>query len=100
MRTLLLLLLTSYLPAQTTQLAGIINHYAAVTAIDTCSGAMSVSDTTGFRAGASILIFQMQGAQISTANNSSYGQVQDLHSAGHYERALVDSVSAKAIFLK
>ena len=100
MRYLILLLLTTRLAAQTTPLSGIINHYAAVTAFDTCSGAVMISDTTGFRPGGVVLFLQPQGAQIAAGNNGSYGQVQNMQAAGRYERASVDSVSATAIFLK
>ena len=96
----LLLLFAAQLSAQTPQLAGIINHYAAVTAIDTCNGILSIDDTTGFRVGGAVLLVQMQGVQITTTNNSSYGQIQNLHAAGRYERVLIDSVAATAIFLK
>ena len=99
MRIFLLLLFVNQLPAQTTQIAGVINHYAVVTAFDTCTGAVSISDTTGFRAGGAVLIIQAQGAQIAAGNNGSYGQVQNMYAAGRYERASVDSVSATAIFL-
>ncbi len=97
---LLLLLCAAQLSAQTPQLSGVINHYAAVTAIDTCNGILSINDTTGFRVGGAVLLVQMQGAQITTTNNSSYGQIQNLNAAGRYERVLIDSVAATAIFLK
>lgn len=61
---------------------------------------VTVTDTTGFQVGGVVLLMQMQGAQIAANNNSSYGQIQNMRAAGRYERALVDSVSATAIFLK
>ncbi|MEO6037962.1 MAG: hypothetical protein ABIQ93_06065, partial [Saprospiraceae bacterium] len=100
MRPFLLLLLVTQLSAQTTSLSGIINHYASVTAFDTCSGAVTITDTAGFRAGGTVLFVQAQGAQIAANNNGSYGQVQNMQAAGRAERAIVDSVSATAIFLK
>ena len=101
MRFLLLLLLAFRLSAQTTTpISGVINHYAAVNAIDTCTGEIQVSNTIGFHPGAIIMVLQAQGAQIATGNTSNYGQVLNIHGAGQYERAEVDSVSATAIFLK
>jgi len=84
---------------QPVQISGVINHYAAVEAIDTCSGGLTVSDTTGFRAGAAVLLVQMQGADISAANNSLYGTIQDLRSAGRFERAVIDSVDANTLYV-
>ncbi|MCK6694302.1 MAG: PKD domain-containing protein [Thermoanaerobaculia bacterium] len=100
MRFLVLFLFPLFVQSQTTQLSGIINRYAAVRAIDTCSGRIEVSDTAGFRAGHSILLIQMQGALISGDNNGTFGQVTDLNSAGRFERAVVDSVAVDALFLR
>jgi PKD repeat protein len=85
---------------QNTTISGIINSYAAVTAIDTCSGRLTVNDTTGFRKGQSILILQMQGADISTGNNLFYGLIQSMNFAGRYERAIIDSLGSNDIFVE
>lgn len=98
--SLLFLCVLNILNAQTTPISGIINHYAVVSAIDTCTGQLSVSDTTGFRAGASVLLIQMQGASIITSNDATYGHIQSLNAAGLYERAVVDSVGTGVLFLK
>ncbi|MEI6408772.1 MAG: PKD domain-containing protein [Bacteroidota bacterium] len=97
---ILFCLISSILPAQTAQVSGIINHFAAVSNIDTCLGSILVSDTSGFRKGGSFLIIQMKGATISTNNDASYGQIQSLNGAGLFERAVVDSVIQNAIFIK
>jgi PKD repeat protein len=86
--------------AQVSQISGIINHYAAVSAIDTCSGKLTVSDTTGFRVGAPVLLIQMQGADIVSSNNFLYGIIQNMNYAGRYERALIDSVGTNVLFVK
>jgi PKD repeat protein len=96
-----LLCLVSYiLPAQTAQISGVINRFAAVSNIDTCLGKISVSDTSGFSKGSSFLIIQMKGASISINNDASYGQIQSLNGAGLFERAVVDSVAQGAIFVR
>lgn len=100
MRLLVLLLLPVFVQSQTTHLSGIINRYAAVLAIDTCSGRIDVPDTAGFRAGDYILLIQMQGAVISVNNDAGFGQVTELKSAGLFERAVVDSVAAGTLFLR
>ncbi len=94
------LLLPVTAQTQQAQLSGIINHYAAVTAIDTCAGRIAVSDTTGFRAGETILLIQMQGATISSANNAGFGAITDLNGAGKFERITIDSVAAGALFTR
>lgn len=86
--------------AQTANLSGIINHYAAVEAIDTCNGRLMVTDTTGFRPGNQVLLIQMQGAEIFEADNFLYGTVSAMRNAGRYERALIDSVAPGAVYLQ
>jgi PKD repeat protein len=83
----------------TSQISGIVNRYAAVLDFDSCVGKVIVSDTTGFRTGESILIFQMQGATIFSSNNFLYGVVNAMNFAGRYERAEIANVEANAIFL-
>lgn len=82
------------------QISGIINHYSAVTQIDSCTGKISVQDTSGFQAGHAVLLIQMQGAQIETNNNAAYGTLTALNSAGFFERAIIDSVGANTVFLQ
>lgn len=86
--------------AQTANLSGIINHYAAVEAIDTCNGRLTVSDTTGFRPGSPVLLIQMQGAQIFETDNFLYGTITAMRAAGRYEQALIDSVAPGAVYLQ
>jgi PKD repeat protein len=81
-------------------LSGIINHYAAVSAIDTCSGRLTVNDTTGFRKGASVLLIQMQGAEIADDNNLFFGTVLAMNFCGRHEIAVVDSVGFQAIYVQ
>ena len=85
--------------AQTAFLSGIINHYASVTALDTCLGKLLVSDTAGFKPGTSVLLIQMQGAEIASGNNALFGSITTLNQAGLYERALIDSVSSDGLWL-
>ncbi|MFN4257061.1 MAG: PKD domain-containing protein [Saprospiraceae bacterium] len=81
-------------------LSGIVNQYAAVSAIDYCGGKLTVSDTAGFRPGGQIILIQMQGAEIESPNSPAFGNISDLKNAGRYERALVDSVAANAVFVR
>jgi PKD repeat protein len=89
------------LSAQTARLSGIINRYTAVTAIDTtCPGRIRVADTSGFRPGMAILLWQMKGASISRGNNGSYGNIAALNGAGAIERNEIVGVFAQDVVLK
>ncbi len=88
------------LTAQPTPLSGIINQYAAVTGYDSCSARLSVSDTAGFRPGSEVLLLHLQGAQINTENNASYGTILDLKQAGRIERIRIQSRLAGTLFLE
>lgn len=93
------LLHSLFLLSQTPQISGIINRYTAVSAVDTCSGRLSISDTTGFRKGDAALLIQMQGASINTGNNAQYGSILAMNDAGRFERVIVDSVAAGAVYV-
>ena len=101
LRTLLLGLIihvSGILNAQS--ISGIVNRYTAVTAVDSCLGILQVADTSGFFKGDAVLLIQMQGASISGANNSTYGNILSVQNSGLYERAILDSISEDAFFLR
>ena len=84
---------TSSLPAG--QIAGIVNRYAQVTAINSGNTSFTVNSSAGFAPGDRILIIQMKGATINTAapaTNSSFGLITAYNNAGRYEFAIVNSV--------
>jgi gliding motility-associated-like protein len=98
---LLLLLSNSLVNAQTV-VSGIINNYARVTAIDVANSTLTVESTTGIQNCSVILIIQMKGATLSTANDTTFGRVNSYNSAGLYERAMIDFVDVgnKKLFLR
>ncbi|MEM1323154.1 MAG: PKD domain-containing protein [Bacteroidota bacterium] len=80
---------------------GVINQYSTVSGIDQdCKSLIMVADTTGFRVGQSLLIIQMQGALISSDDNSNFGVITDIRNAGRHERAVIDSVAAGELYLQ
>ncbi|MBK7869522.1 MAG: PKD domain-containing protein [Saprospiraceae bacterium] len=83
-----------------TEISGIINQYTAVINIDACAGTLTVSDASGFEAGMDAILIQMQGAIINTSNNTNFGTIEDLRSAGLYERTRIRSVSGNIITLE
>ncbi len=84
-------------PALAGAVSGFLNSWAAVFNI---SGAtLTVSTVTGFAAGERVLIVQMQGAAIDTANSASHGDVTSYQSAGAYEYATIASVGGSTLTL-
>jgi hypothetical protein len=75
--------------AQTTTISGVVNLYTQVRGIDTVSicslPVLTVSDTTGFRVGDTVLIIQMKGASIATTNDTTFGTINNYNTAGNYE---------------
>ncbi len=77
-------LLPSFSISQTS-LSGIINHYSSVTSIQTGSNQLTLTNATDFLAGERILIIQMQGAQIDDSQTASFGNIQNINTAGAFE---------------
>jgi PKD repeat protein len=83
-----------------TQISGIINYYAAATAYDLCTNELSINSTLGFEADMKVIIIQMQGAQINTSNDGSFGNITALGQTGKYEKGEIQSITANGIILK
>ncbi len=80
-----------------TNISGIVNDYASVTAIDPCNNTLTVASTAGFSPGDKVLLIQMKGASINSSNSSSYGTINDYNEAGNYEFATIASISGTTI---
>ena len=77
-----------------------INSYTTLTAgAGAGDSTITVSSATGVTPGDVLLIYQAQGATISTANANTYGTVSALGNAGRYEYVSVASVSGTTITL-
>ena len=83
----------------------VLNEYGQV------SGALSIGQSTipvislasnlpSLETGDLIMIYQAQGATISSTNSAAYGAVTNLNSAGRYEFHTVDSISGNTINLQ
>jgi gliding motility-associated-like protein len=94
---LFVLVLCAFVSFSQTAISGIINKYAAVSDLNFCNNTATVDNTTGFFAGQKVLLIQMKGAQINTANNSAYGDIVDYKGAGNYEIEVIKSVSGNVI---
>ncbi|TAE48102.1 MAG: T9SS C-terminal target domain-containing protein [Bacteroidetes bacterium] len=78
-----------------TSISGIVNTYARVTAIGTQS--VTLQSSSGFSVGDKVLLIQMKGATISTANDSTYGNITGYGNAGNYEFATVTAKSGRTL---
>lgn len=82
------------------EISGIINRYATLTHdAPKCSGKLIVSNTDHLKQGDLLLIIQMQGAIIDGSNDTTYGRIKDLKTAGNFEYAVVAKTNADTIFL-
>jgi hypothetical protein len=84
-----------------TPLSGVINAYAAVSAISSlgCATELQVSTTNGFLPGDQVLLIQMKGAQTDLTDGPSFGQITELNGAGNWEFATVSFVDGNTIRL-
>ena len=91
-----LLLPTCFVFSQTTNIGSIINSYHKVLAISTT--AAKLDNVSGLGYGNTVLLIQMKGATISTATNSTFGNINSLNDAGNYEVATICSVSNDTVY--
>ena len=97
--SLLIVILPLLLSAQS-EIAGIINHYAAVIDIDYCDNQLTVSNAAPFEVGNDVLIIQMKGASITTSNNNAYGDVINSGQAGAFEKATISAINGNLVMLE
>ncbi len=86
--------------SQETSLQGVVNTYTRVQSIDECSNTMSVSNPSGLQAGTQVVIIQMKGATINNQNNNSFGQINELGSAGLYEINTIASINGSNVVMQ
>lgn len=85
--------------AQTTNISGVVNSYYQVIEYVPSKNCMRVSNPAGLSPAFKILIVQMKGADIVTANDASYGTITNLNNAGNYEVAYVCYVNGDSVFM-
>ncbi len=96
---LFLVVLATWVCAANAQtISGIINHYSAVTAI--AGNQITVTAGGLFQAGDYVLVIQMQGADIVTSNNASFGDISAYNNAGNFEWGRVASSVGNDVFLE
>jgi hypothetical protein len=78
------------------QLSGIVNGYAAVTAFADPSTVV-VDDPTPFQVGDRVMLYQAKGATINTTNSASYGDITAIGGAGLFEFNQIQAISGNQI---
>lgn len=81
-------------------ISGVVNSYYQVTAINTTANSITVTNASGLTAKTRVLLIQMKGATISSANSSSYGNITAINNAGNYEMNTICSVSGNNVVLQ
>ncbi|MBS1665913.1 MAG: T9SS type A sorting domain-containing protein [Bacteroidetes bacterium] len=88
------------LNAKAQSISGVVNSYYQVTAINSATNTITVSNSTGLTSQTRVLLMQMKGAAINGSNNASYGNITSINNAGNYEMNTICSVSGNDILLK
>lgn len=99
-KTCLLLILCITVNAHSQSLSGIVNSYYQVTAVNTASNTVTVSNSSGLTPKARVLLIQMKGATIDGTNSSSFGSITAINNAGNYEMNTICSVSGNNVVLQ
>lgn len=82
---------------QTQAIGGVINSYEAVSQIIPCDSTVRMRTPTQFTPGDLVLMIQMKGAKIQTAEDSTYGTILDMNGAGCAEFLTVGFVQGNLI---
>lgn len=73
-------------------LDGVVNEYRAVTRVMDCDSTVEIEQPDGIRVGDRVLLIQMKGATVETANTQAYGSLVTLGGAGAWEFLTVQAV--------
>lgn len=82
-----------------TPIQGVVNTYHKVNSIDLSKACIIVEDPTGLTLNNMVMIVQMKGASIITANDPTYGTVSNLNNAGNYEIGTICFIKDDSVFL-
>lgn len=80
-----------------TPIGGVVNRYVAVTGIVPCDSMVMVGNPTPFKPGERVLLIQMKGADISTANDPTFGTIRNIAGAGAAEFLTIKRVDGDKI---
>ncbi|GGA86619.1 T9SS type A sorting domain-containing protein [Puia dinghuensis] len=95
----LLLIVFHYCNAHGQTVSGTVNSYYQVTAVNTATNTVTVSNAAGLTAGQRVFLYQAKGAVITSTNTSGYGDITTLNNAGGYELNTICSISGNQVWL-
>ncbi|MEQ1676819.1 MAG: T9SS type A sorting domain-containing protein [Chitinophagaceae bacterium] len=95
----LLLFLSPLVSFSQTNINGIVNTYRQVVEIIPAKACVRVNNISGINVNTKILLVQMKGATISTANNATYGDTSSTNEAGLYEAGTICYIIGDSVFL-
>ena len=87
------------LQANAQNASGIVNSYYQVSAINSATNSVTVDNTTGLYPGQRVLLIQIKGAAINSANASTYGDITAIGDAGDYEFGTICTINGNAVTL-
>ncbi len=89
------------LPAapQTTAISGVVNTYHQVLEIVPSKACLRITNVAVLDVNSKVMVIQMKGASVNTANNSSFGDTTSLNEAGNYEIGTVCRIIGDSVFL-
>ncbi|NQW29862.1 MAG: DUF1573 domain-containing protein [Ignavibacteria bacterium] len=79
-------------------IGGVVNQYVQVTEISPCDSLLRVGNPANFSPGDRVLIIQMKGAKIVTANDSTFGNFTDLNWAGCAEFLTITRINGDQFY--
>ncbi|MEJ0107154.1 MAG: gliding motility-associated C-terminal domain-containing protein [Bacteroidota bacterium] len=77
-----------------------INEYTEVLDVDPCKNTLIVNDASRFNIGDTVLLIQMKGALIDSANTANFGQIRDYKNSGNYEFNIIKDKNGNNLNLK
>lgn len=97
--SLVLLFLSSGMLHSQTNISGVVNSYYRVVEIIPARACIRVSSIAGLVTNKRILLVQMKGASVNTANTAGFGDTTSTNEAGFYEVGTICVINGDSVFL-
>lgn len=81
-------------------ISGVVNSYYHVSGINVATNVVTVGNAAGLSAGQAVLLIQMKGASINTANTANYGDISSIGDAGNYEFNSICTINGNQVWLQ
>ena len=79
------------------QITGTPNSYSEVSSVDQANGSVQVANPSLFSSGDRVVLMQMKGAVVQSANTASFGSISSQNGAGLYELNSICEVNGSEI---